>query len=146
MLITIVTIIHLSICALLIMIVLLQQGKGADMGATFGGGSNTLFGASGADDLLSKVTTYLAFLFMITSVFLAANLKNGKVNQGTIFQNIPAAAPVTSTPPAENTAATPPASNNLATSEPAANTKAPEPVAPPAAAEIPSGATTTDQP
>lgn len=75
MFLTLVTVTHIFICFLLIGIVLLQQGKGADVGATFGGGSNTLFGASGADTLLTKVTTTLAVLFMVTSVILASDTK-----------------------------------------------------------------------
>src|SRR5215475_4567721 len=68
---TVATVLHLCICVLLVLIVLLQQGKGADAGATFGGGSNTVFGAGGADTVLTKVTTVLAFLFMATSFTLA---------------------------------------------------------------------------
>lgn len=72
------------------MIVLLQQGKGADMGATFGGGGgNTLFGASGADSFLTRTTTMIALLFMVTSVFLAVNVKQAAKQEGKIFQNVP---------------------------------------------------------
>ena len=66
-----VNVLHVMICISLVGIVLLQQGKGADTGAVFGGGSNTLFGASGADTLLTKVTTLLAVGFFATSIFLA---------------------------------------------------------------------------
>lgn len=62
--------VHLVLCMVLIGLVLLQQGKGADMGAAFGGGSNTVFGASGATDFITKVTTYSAILFMVTSILL----------------------------------------------------------------------------
>jgi len=55
---------------MLIGLVLKQQGKGADMGATFGGGSNTLFGAGGANNLVVKLTTALAVCFFISSVVL----------------------------------------------------------------------------
>lgn len=89
MLLTVISILHIVICGFLICIVLLQQGKGADMGAAFGGGSNTLFGASGADNLLSRVTTVTAFLFMCTSVFLASSAKPSVGRAGNIFQNIP---------------------------------------------------------
>ena len=75
----VVTAIHILVCLVLIGIVLLQQGRGADMGAAFGGGSNTLFGASGADTLLTKVTTITAMLFMVTSFILATN--GGHVTQ-----------------------------------------------------------------
>jgi preprotein translocase subunit SecG len=54
------------------MIVLLQTGKGADMGAAFGGGgSQTLFGSTGASTFLSKATTGAAIIFMLTSLALA---------------------------------------------------------------------------
>jgi preprotein translocase subunit SecG len=56
------------------MIVLLQTGKGADMGAAFGGGSSqTLFGSTGASTFLSKATTVAAIIFMVTSLWLAYN-------------------------------------------------------------------------
>jgi preprotein translocase subunit SecG len=65
-------IIHVVVCIALIMIVLLQTGKGADMGAAFGGGSSqTLFGSTGASSFLSKLTTVAAVIFMITSFALA---------------------------------------------------------------------------
>jgi preprotein translocase subunit SecG len=67
-----VVIIHVIVCIALIMIVLLQTGKGADMGAAFGGGaSQTLFGATGASTFLSKATTAAAVIFMLTSLVLA---------------------------------------------------------------------------
>lgn len=59
------------------MIVLLQTGKGADMGAAFGGGSSqTLFGSSGASTFLSKATTIVAIVFMLTSLGLAYVVSN----------------------------------------------------------------------
>ena len=65
-------IIHVVVCFALIMIVLLQTGKGADMGAAFGGGSSqTLFGSTGASTFLSKMTTAAAIIFMVTSLALA---------------------------------------------------------------------------
>ena len=65
-------VIHVIVCIALIMIVLLQTGKGADMGAAFGGGSGqTLFGSTGASTFLSKATTAAAIIFMITSLGLA---------------------------------------------------------------------------
>ena len=63
------TVIHVLACLALIMIVLLQTGKGADMGAAFGGGSSkTLFGSTGASTFLSKATIVAAVLFMVTSL------------------------------------------------------------------------------
>ncbi len=65
-------VIHIVVCVALIMIVLLQTGKGADMGAAFGGGgSQTLFGSTGASTFLSKATTVAAIVFMLTSLTLA---------------------------------------------------------------------------
>lgn len=66
----IVTVLHVLVCFALIMIVLLQAGKGAEMGAAFGGASQTIFGSSGAMGFLSKLTTVVAVLFMITSLLL----------------------------------------------------------------------------
>lgn len=83
---TLVTVVHcFFVCPMLIIIVLLQQGKGADMGATFGGGSNTVFGASGADNLLTRVTTVLAVVFMCTSLYLAASLRPGAGLAGSVL-------------------------------------------------------------
>jgi preprotein translocase subunit SecG len=62
--------IHLLLCVVLIGLVLLQQGKGAELGATLGGGSNTLFGAGGATSLVTKLTTGVAISFMVTSILL----------------------------------------------------------------------------
>lgn len=68
--ITIVTIIHVLICLFLVFIVLIQSGKGAEMGAVFGGSSQTLFGSRGAATFLNKMTTVAAVLFMLTSLAL----------------------------------------------------------------------------
>ena len=69
---TILLSIHILICLALIGIVLIQGGKGAEVGAAFGaGGSNTIFGASGGQSFLSKLTTGVAVIFMLTSLALA---------------------------------------------------------------------------
>jgi len=66
------TFIHVIVCVLMIMIILLQTGKGAEMGAAFGGGySQTLFGSSGPVGFLNKLTTVVAVFFMLTSLVLA---------------------------------------------------------------------------
>ena len=69
--ITLLTIVHVLVCLFLIGIVLLQHGKGADVGATFGGSSQSLFGTEGPLPLLNKITTASAIIFMLTSVTLA---------------------------------------------------------------------------
>ena len=68
---TLLTIVHIFVCLFLVGIVLLQHGKGADIGATFGGSSQSLFGTEGPLPLLNKITTAAAIIFMLTSVTLA---------------------------------------------------------------------------
>lgn len=68
---TVLLIIHLSVCVFLIFIVLIQSGKGAELGAAFGGSSQTMFGARGAATFFSKMTTIAAIVFMLTSLSLA---------------------------------------------------------------------------
>lgn len=68
---TLVVIVHVIVCLFLIFIILIQSSKGAEMGAAFGGSSQTLFGSRGATTVLSKVTTIAAILFMLTSLSLA---------------------------------------------------------------------------
>jgi len=68
---TLLIVIHVLVSLFLIVIVLLQHGKGADIGATFGGSSQSLFGSEGPVPLLNKITTASAVIFMLTSVTLA---------------------------------------------------------------------------
>ncbi|MFP3998876.1 MAG: preprotein translocase subunit SecG [Desulfobacterales bacterium] len=71
-------VIHLVVCFALIGIVLLQSGKGASMGAMFGGaGNQTLFGQTGGGSFLGKVTAGAAIIFMVTSLTLAVISKRG---------------------------------------------------------------------
>lgn len=66
------TILHVCVSLFLIAVVLLQSGKGAEMGASFGsGGSQSVFGAGGGTSFLSKLTTSAAVIFMLTSLTLA---------------------------------------------------------------------------
>ena len=69
--ITLLIIFHVLICTGLILSILLQSGKGSDLGAAFGGSSQTIFGSAGAIPFLNKVTTGVAIAFMITSLSLA---------------------------------------------------------------------------
>ena len=86
-------VIHVIVCIALIMIVLLQTGKGADMGAAFGGGaSSTLFGSTGASTFLGKATTAAAVIFMITSLALA--YMSGHHMEGSVMTNIEATQPL----------------------------------------------------
>ena len=66
------TVLHVLACLFLIVIVLLQRGKGAEMGAVFGGGAGaTVFGSRGAGNFLTRMTTGAAIVFMVTSLTLA---------------------------------------------------------------------------
>ncbi len=65
-------VLHVMACLVLILVVLLQRGKGSDVGAALGGGgSNTVFGSRGAGNFLTKLTTGSAIVFMVTSLSLA---------------------------------------------------------------------------
>ena len=65
------TLVHVFVCLFLIIVVLLQSGKAADLAGAFGGmGSQTAFGPRGAATMLSKATTFAAVLFMVTSIWL----------------------------------------------------------------------------
>ena len=79
-------IIHIVFCVALILIVLLQKGKGASMGAVFGGSSQTVFGSAGATSLLHKVTTIVAIVFMLTS--LGLSILFGRVGTSSIMDSV----------------------------------------------------------
>lgn len=71
MLYTLLVIVHVFICFLMIGAILLQSGKGAEIGASFGGSSQTVFGSRGPANFLSKLTVVVAAVFMVTSLSLA---------------------------------------------------------------------------
>ena len=104
--IVVLTMLHLFVCVFLILVVLLQTGKGADVAAAFGGTSQTAFGARGATTLLSKLTTGSAIVFMITSFALAMMANKGGTtvvpDQSPVQQSAPpspAPTPSDQTPP-----------------------------------------------
>ncbi|MFQ5817856.1 MAG: preprotein translocase subunit SecG [Terriglobia bacterium] len=75
---TLLTTIHVFVCIALILVVLLQSGRAADLAGAFGGaGSQTAFGPRGAATFLSKATTVLAISFMLTSLGLAVYSRRG---------------------------------------------------------------------
>jgi preprotein translocase subunit SecG len=88
-----VTIIHVIVSIGLILVVLLQTGKGAEMGAVFGGSSSTIFGSSGAGNFLTRLTTAMAIIFMITSLTLG--YFSGRRSSSSVFdtrsESVPAA-------------------------------------------------------
>jgi preprotein translocase subunit SecG len=135
---TFITIIHVLVCLVLIGVVLLQQGKGASMGAAFGtAGSQTVFGSSGAGNFLSRTTAVCAAIFFTTSIILAfqSNFRRSVVEgaapieetQGKTEAPTEKTGDTPSAPPAADSKAPPPA-------------KAPSPAAPPAAPAAPAPA------
>ncbi len=76
---TLIIVIHVIVCLILIGVVLLQAGKGAEMGAAFGGSSQTIFGSRGAATFLSKLTVAAAVIFMVTSLTLSMLSRNRSV-------------------------------------------------------------------
>jgi preprotein translocase subunit SecG len=128
-----VTIIHVIVCLFLVIVVLLQSGKAADIAGAFGGmGSQTVFGPRGSATLLSRLTTIAAALFMVTSLSLSViSTRNGASRGPAIFNK---AVPAQSAPaaPASSTPAATPATT-------------PAPAAAPAATPAPAAAPATDQ-
>jgi preprotein translocase subunit SecG len=120
---TLLIIIHVIVCLFLIAIVLLQHGKGADMGASFGGSSQTLFGAEGPVPLLNKITTLAAIVFMGTSISLA--YISAHQSTGTVMEDVKVQTPVQQQAPA------------APVTIPVPEQKAAEPAAEPAAAAEP---------
>lgn len=97
-------ILHVFVCLALIGIVLIQGGKGAEIGAAFGAGaSQTIFGATGGQSFLAKMTTGAAVIFMLTSMALAVFW--GRPGGGSVMpeQVVP------TTPPAQSMPTAPPA-------------------------------------
>lgn len=87
------TILHVLVSLFLIAVVLLQSGKGAEMGASFGsGGSQSVFGAGGGTSFLSKLTTSAAVIFMLTSLTLA--YVSGQPSSSSMMSGKGKAAPV----------------------------------------------------
>jgi len=88
---TLIIVLHTIVCLFLICIVLLQHGKGADIGASFGGSSQSLFGTEGPMPLLNKITTLAAIVFMGTSITLAYLSTNKST--GSVMSNVKVEAP-----------------------------------------------------
>jgi preprotein translocase subunit SecG len=102
--------IHILVCIFLIIVVLLQSGKAADLAGAFGGmGSQTAFGPRGSATLLSKATTISAVLFMITSLSLSILATRNAGLSSTVLEGSPATAPAKNkSAPAAPAAPTPP--------------------------------------
>jgi len=97
-------VLHVVACLFLIGVVLLQQGKGQDLASAFGGGgTQTAFGPRGSATVLSRATTILAGLFMVTSLALTLV----KPRAASILDQVPAAPQTTTTTPAAPAPAAP---------------------------------------
>jgi len=98
------TSLHVIVSTILVFMVLIQKGKGADIGAAFGGASQTVFGPRGAQSFLAKLTTGAAILFMVTSLGLAlSTAKKSSVMEGVKTEQtqqapVPLAQPVPTAP------------------------------------------------
>ncbi|HXS13980.1 MAG TPA: preprotein translocase subunit SecG [Acidobacteriaceae bacterium] len=78
-------IVHVAVCLFLICVVLLQQGKSADLASAFGGqGSQTAFGPRGAANLLTRLTTWSAVIFMITSIALTVAMSHSTTRRSVL--------------------------------------------------------------
>jgi preprotein translocase subunit SecG len=97
-------VVHVTVCFLMIAAILLQAGKGAEIGAAFGGSSQTVFGSRGPGTFLSKVTVVAAIIFMLTSLGLAVLSRERTFSSTVIDLNktdtstAPASQPATQTP------------------------------------------------
>jgi preprotein translocase subunit SecG len=81
--------IHIIVCLFLIIVVLLQSGKSADIAAAFGGmGSQTAFGPRGAATLLTKATTWSAIVFMLTSITLSIYAGRRSSSSGSVLEGV----------------------------------------------------------
>jgi preprotein translocase subunit SecG len=97
---TAILVLHLVVCLFLIFIILIQSSKGAEMGAAFGGSSQTLFGSRGAATFLNKLTTGAAIAFMLTSLTLAIfTVRKDSVMSSAPVTESPASLPDTTTGP-----------------------------------------------
>lgn len=109
MLTVLLTILHVAVSFVLILVVLLQRGKRADLAGAFGGGgSQTAFGTRGAATFLSKATTGSAVLFMITSLGLSIIATRGATGGGTVLPDDRPAASQPAQAPVDDPLALPP--------------------------------------
>jgi len=92
--------VHIVVCIILVLVVLLQTGKRADLAGAFGGGgSQTAFGARGAATVLSKMTTAGAIIFMLTSLTLAVISTTNRGSAPSALEDLPEAPAATQTAP-----------------------------------------------
>jgi len=103
---TLITVVHVVVSIFLVIVVLLQAGKGAEIGATMGGaGSQTLFGGGGSGNLLSKLTVAAAVTFMVTSTSLS--IVSSNANSGSVMDTVAPQAPTEGEAPVDPAGTTP---------------------------------------
>jgi len=108
MLVFLITLLHIVVSVFLVLVVLLQTGKRADLAGAFGGGgSQTAFGARGAASFLSKMTTVAAVIFMVTSLALSILSSTPGGSAGSVLEDVEEPAPAESSAPAPEQPATP---------------------------------------
>ena len=112
---TVTVILHLIVCFLMIAAILLQAGKGAEIGAAFGGSSQTVFGSRGPGTFLSKITVAAAIIFMLTSLSLA--LLSKQENVASVI-DVPATSGGTTSSAPDSTEAVPDSAAPAESSEP----------------------------
>lgn len=144
MIVQVATIFHVIFAIILIGLVLLQQGKGADVGAVFGGSSQSVFGAAGANTFLLRATTTVAALFMCTSIFLTANAAHHFDGDAGVFKGVVAPPPTPAAPTTEASSQLPPAAAPVGTPPAEAGATATAAPAQPATPAAPSVATPTE--
>jgi len=113
-------ILHVLVAFIMVGVILLQSGKGAEIGAAFGGSSQTIFGARGANTFLGKLTAVTATIFMLTSLSLAIMSKQRNYSSTIGLDKPPASAPAAPSPASD-------------TPTPTQSSPAPVPAAPAAA-------------
>lgn len=103
---SVILVVHILLGITICGLVLMQHGKGADMGAAFGGGaSGSLFGASGSANFLSRTTAVLATFFFVTSLALAYIASNKPKTTGSVMENAVQLRPLQTPTPKEEKAA-----------------------------------------
>jgi preprotein translocase subunit SecG len=122
---TALVILHLLVCIALIIIVLLQTGKGSEIGAVFGSSSQTLFGSTGGGTFFGKLTTVVAIVFMLTSLILAS--RSTRVTGESVMSGVKPAVTEPAVKEIEVPPETPAGENGATTEPPAAENKAPAP-------------------
>lgn len=115
---TFLTVLHVFTCVLLVLVVLIQSGKGAEISASFGGSSQTVFGSSGGANFFTRFTAGAATIFMITSIALTIISSESRKS---IFEGAPAptgqrAMPTSQVPVAPTAPAAPVAPTGQSTS------------------------------